>query len=79
MANVDFTNCRAEPNMPARKGELAGRGVRFGEFGRYAVAPVHTRFETVQWFVWDAEKDDRGSPAVIRQDATLEATIAGLV
>lgn len=26
----------------------------FGESHRYAVAPVWTRFNTVQWFVWDA-------------------------
>ena len=70
----------AENNEKQRMGELAGPKDRFGPFGRYAVAPVHTRFEAVEWFVWDAELMDplTGGPAVIRQAATREAAVRGL-
>ena len=40
---------------PLMKGALAAPKQRFGDSGRYAVAPVHTRFDAVEWFVWDAE------------------------
>lgn len=65
-------------NNPARKGEVAARKRLFGGYSRYAVAPVHTRGEAVEWFVWDAHVTDpeTGSPAVIRQAATeAEATL----
>ena len=65
-------------NDPSRKGELAAPKRLFGEYNRYAVAPVHTRLSGVQWFVWDAHTDDNGLPAVIRQEDSLEAAIAGL-
>lgn len=69
-------------NDPARKGELAGRKYVFGPFSRYAVAPVHTRFDAVEWFVWDVfaerDRDDATLPAVIRQEPTLEAALADL-
>ena len=69
-------------NNPARAGQFAARKVMFGEFNRYAVAPVHTRFNAVQWFVWDSEapklrKSDAG-PVVIRQEASLKAALKGL-
>ena len=55
-------------NNPMRKGELAAPKRLFGECSRFAVAPIHTRFEAVQWFVWDAHKmDSDGKPDVIRQ------------
>lgn len=68
-------------NDPSRKGQLAARKQLFGEFSRYAVAPVHTRFDRVQWFVWDAHTQTSRrdpSPAVIRQEETLAEAIAGL-
>lgn len=48
---------------------------------RYAVAPVHTRFGTVEWFVWDAEhpNSDTKRAEVIRQEDTFEKAIEGLV
>lgn len=60
-------------NNPDRKGELAQRKRLFGDCSRYAVAPVHTRFDAVEWFVWDAERIDpvTGRPEIIRQEATL--------
>jgi hypothetical protein len=74
---LDFAASYA--NNPARKGELAARKQTFGDYRRYAVAPVFTRFEAVQWFVWDAEAPDReGHPSIIRQEETLAAAVAGL-
>ena len=69
-------------NEPAKAGQLAARKRLFGDCSRYAVAPVHTRFDAVQWFVWDAEHpwvDGDGRPSVIRQADTLESALMGLV
>jgi hypothetical protein len=66
-------------NDASKAGQLAGPKQTFGEFKRYAVAPVHTRFGAVEWFVWDAERpDDTGFASVIRQEPTLTAALAGL-
>ena len=67
-------------NDASRKGELAARKQFFGENGRYAVAPVYTRFDDVEWFVWDAEHplSDLRHAEVIRQAASLEEAVAGL-
>ena len=67
-------------NDPARKGELAARKRLFGDFGRYAVAPVHTRFDAVEWFVWDAMHplSTNSRAEVIRQAPTEEEAIFGL-
>jgi len=66
-------------NDPRKAGQFAGERERFGPFRRYAVAPVHTRFEAVQWFVWDAEAPtDDGLMAVIRQENTREDAMRGL-
>jgi hypothetical protein len=66
-------------NNPSKKGSLAGAKILFGEYSRYAVAPIHTRFDDVEWFVWDAHKlDENGTPEVIRQEPTFEAAVAGL-
>ena len=67
-------------NDPARKGELATRKQFFGENRRYAVAPIHTRFDALEWFVWDAEHhlSDLNHAEVIRQAETLEEAIRGL-
>lgn len=74
MANQALTN------DPARKGELAAPKRIFGPHGRYAVAPVHTRFDALIWMVWDAEAEDpyTGGPEVIRMGNTEEEAIAGL-
>jgi hypothetical protein len=67
-------------NDPARKGQLAAPKRLFGEFSRYAVAPVHTRFGAVEWFVWDAMswEPDGTNPAVIRQASSEAEAVAGL-
>jgi hypothetical protein len=65
-------------NDPTRKGQLAAPKRLFGDLRRYAVAPVHTRFDAVEWFVWDAHTDDHGHPAVIRQASTEAEAIQGL-
>lgn len=58
-------------------GSLAARKVTFGDMSRYAVAPVHSRFGGVSWFVWDADVEADG-PAIIRQAETLVGALAGL-
>lgn len=67
-------------NDPSRKGELAAPKQLFGDCSRYAVAPVHTRFDAVQWFVWDAEITcpETGMPEVIRQADTLAEALQGI-
>lgn len=66
-------------NDPAKAGQLAARKQMFGGYSRFAVAPVHTRFDAVTWFVWDAEHIDDGLPRVIRQADTLESALVGLI
>jgi len=68
-----------EPNNPARAGCLASRPFNHGPFGRYRIAAVHTRFDAVEWFVWDAETpDEDGYATVVRQEPTKEAALASL-
>lgn len=70
---------RTAPNDPAQAGRLASRKVTFGDLSRFAVAAVHTRFEAVQWFVWDADcPDEDGAPTVIRQADSFAKAGAGL-
>ena len=67
-------------NNAARKGELAARKQFFGDNSRYAVAPVHTRFDALEWFVWDAEHplSNLSRAEVIRQAETLEDALRGI-
>lgn len=67
-------------NNPELRGSPAARKQRFGENGRYAVAPIHTRFDALEWFVWDAEHplSSLNRAEVIRQAATLEEALRGL-
>lgn len=61
-------------------GTLAAKKELFGENKRYAIAPVHTRFDTIVWFVWDAAIiDELGFATVIRQCDTKEEALKGLV
>lgn len=66
-------------NDPSLAGQLAAPKHYFGGNARYAVAPVHTWFAAVEWFVWDAETPDpmTGLASVIRQEPTLEAALRG--
>lgn len=67
-------------NNPTLAGQLAHPGRLFGEHFRYKVAPVHTRFDAVEWFVWDADREDpvTGKPEVIRQAPTEAEALLGL-
>lgn len=72
---------KAQANNPKRAGQRASRLVIFGDHGRYAVAAMHTRFDAVEWFVWDAEHPNATMhrSEVIRQEQTLEKALAGLM
>ena len=67
-------------NNPSRAGERASCKVIFGEFCRYACFAIHTRFDSLEWVVADAETTDEvtGYPAIIRQASTFEEAIEGL-
>lgn len=66
-------------NDPMRQGSRASHQLAFGKWSRYRVGALHTRFDRVTWFVWDAEKlDENGQPDVIRQADTLAEAVAGL-
>jgi hypothetical protein len=71
---------RLEANNPSQSGRLASDRIRFGEFGRFALAAVHTRFEAVTWMVFDAEQEDEltGKPKIIRQADSAAEAIRGL-
>lgn len=67
-------------NDASKRGQLAAPKVLFGELSRYAIAPIHTRFGSVVWFVWDANKqlEDTHMADVIRQEASFEDAVKGL-
>jgi hypothetical protein len=78
MLSFDFPkvhNDERKAGMPACRKRL------FGDNSRYAVAPVHTRFDAVEWFVWDADHplSTMSRAEVIRQADTLEEALEGLV
>lgn len=68
-------------NNPALKGQPASKKQFFGERRRFAVWPVHTRFDAVEWFVADAEHplSDMSHAEVIRQADTYEQAVEGLL
>ena len=60
-------------NDPARKGQRAGRNIFYGEHHRFAVYPVHTRLDAIQWFVADAETpDETGLASIVGQHFSFE-------
>ena len=67
-------------NNPNLAGQLAAKKELFGDCSRYAIAPIHTRFDAVQWFVWDAEQIDPVTKlaSVIRQAQTKAEALVGL-
>lgn len=66
-------------NDPSKAGRRAGKTRFIGEASRYAVFPVHTRFDAICWFVTDAERQDEyGFAEVVRQCDTFEEAIKGL-
>ena len=74
-----FTFPSVEANDPARKGQGAATSQFSFDF-RYRVQPIHTRFDRIEWFVWDAARAPvfGDEPPVIRQTETLEEALAGL-
>ena len=66
-------------NDPSRAGALAASKELFGRCSRYAIAPVHSRFDEVRWFVWDAELPDaHGLASIIRNTETRAEALRGL-
>jgi hypothetical protein len=68
-----------QPNDPRQAGRLASNQIRFGDFDRYALAAVHTRFDAVTWMVFDAEQEDEltGKPKIVRQCETVSEALSG--
>ena len=76
---MSLFNVTAEANNPHFAGRHASATVLFGECSRFALFAVHGRFDAVQWFVTDAERQDElGFPLVIRQAASPAEAVAGL-
>lgn len=69
----------AVSNNAMLRGSLAAPKQFFGDHGRYAVAPIHTRFDAVEWFVWDAlhPLSTMNRAEVIRQEPTLDEALRG--
>jgi len=67
-------------NVPSLAGKAATKKRLFGEYRRYAVWAIHTRFDAVCWVVADAHVTDpvTGGPEIIRQAATEAEAVAGL-
>jgi len=62
-------------NNPLLAGQPAQAKQYFGDASRYAIAPVHTRFDKVQWFIWDAANCDPITGSVIGQFDYLSAAL----
>jgi len=61
-------------NNPALRGKRAGKARFFGPHSRYAVFPIHTRFQEVAWVVQDAEVlDELGLPEAVVFNSKAEA------
>lgn len=67
-------------NNPAYAGFDASKRVYFGEYGRYSAFAIHTRFDSVQWLVADAESPEprTGIPSIVRQCETFEDAVRDL-
>lgn len=66
-----------QSNCPAKAGQLASKKFFFGAANRYSVAAIHSRFETVTWFVYDeVQLDAMGLPEVLRIEKTLADALA---
>ena len=73
-------SAHVQANDPTRAGQSASEATIFGQFNRYRVEAIHTRFDAVDWFVFDAEWPDEvtGEPSVIRQASTRADAVLGL-
>jgi len=67
-------------NDPEKRGQPAVAKVLFGEFSRYAIAPVYTRFDSIVWMVWDAETsfEDTKAADIIRIERKFEDAVKDL-
>lgn len=64
-------------NDPSKAGQIATKPHYF-MLSQIKVAAIHTRFDAVEWFVWDAGiiDDLTGHPEVIGQYATKDEAMA---
>lgn len=68
-------------NDSSKAGQRATVKIIFGDYSRYALYAIHTRFDSVCWIVQDAEQLDpivADMPAIIRQELKWEDAIDGL-
>ena len=61
-------------NNPKLAGKRAGKARFYGPYSRFAVYPIHTRFEDITWVVSDADTLDQfGLPDIFIFDTEAEA------
>jgi hypothetical protein len=61
-------------NNPKLAGKRAGKARFFGPYSRFAVYPMHTRFEDIAWVVSDAEvADEYNLPKIAIFDTETKA------
>lgn len=78
---MTIEHIKVEKNNPHKSGQRASEKVIFGDYSRYALYAIHTRFDCVWWIVQDTETLDpivMDMPAIIRQEVKLEDAIDGL-
>ena len=75
------TQPKTESNDSSKTGLDASNRVNFGDFGRYVVYAIHTRFDSTTWIVEDFEIEDELTrlPAVIRMNNNFAKAVKGLV
>jgi hypothetical protein len=70
-------NTQTIVNDARRAGQEASKGTLHGDYNRYKVVAIHTRFDAVTWFVLDALRvDEQGLPAVVGQCDTKESAVS---
>jgi hypothetical protein len=78
-----FKNLNLNPiNNPVKKGHIVkNTTLEFGQYLRYKVFAVHSRFGKVAWFVEDSTLKDSitGGHEVIRQEESFEEATKGLI
>lgn len=73
---------RTSKNDPTLAGKPASPSILCGAFHRYRLQARHTRFERVEWALWDAEVPDEETgllTSCVGQWDTFEAACAAII